>query len=212
MMIPLASHHFRLLSVGVGLAVVGCSLFSKQAILHDTLTAEEHVTLGVSYEENEEWDRALTEYKAALEKDGQYLQALVNTGNVQTHLKQYLDAERYYRKVLDEDPEHAMANNNLAWILILQGKRLTEAEDLIGRAISSDPDLLSVYHDTLAHLFLRVGRPKDAMANLEKAERHLSPEDEDMKGHLASTREQIIRAIESFSSPSPSLPASVDTP
>jgi tetratricopeptide (TPR) repeat protein len=168
-------------------------------VLHDPLTPTEHVQLGIAYEAEGKWDSALAEYRAALKKDRRHLPALVNTGNVHTQLQQYAKAERYYRDALKLDPNHPMANNNLAWIKIVQRKDLTEAGRLVQKALASDPERRAVYLDTLAYLHLQTGRFAEAVAALDEAEAYLSPEEETLKAHLAHTRALVTRAMQSAS-------------
>jgi tetratricopeptide (TPR) repeat protein len=208
-MIRFKIRRIHLLGIGVGLFVIGCSMFSRPEGLHDPLTTAEHLKLGMTYEENGEWERALVEYGAVLQKKPQDLQALINIGNVYAQLKQYQEAEEYYRKALQLDPYHPMANNNLAWIMAVEGVRLSEAEALIGKAMSSDPSRWAVYFDTLAYLYLRQGRFKEAMSSIKEAEEHLSPDDDVLKAQLASMRDFINRAMESGATPPSFLPDAV---
>ena len=200
------------LSLGLNLFLLGCSGFPRLVILHDPLTAQEHVQLGVTYEEQGEWERAMAEYRAALKKDHRHLPALVNLGNVHTQRRHYPEAERYYRKALKLDPNHPMANNNLAWILIIQGTDLAEAEGLIRKAIVSDPDRRAVYLDTLTYWYLKLGRLIEALAALKEAEAHLIPSDESLKAHLAVTRALVTRAMESGVTGVRTIPPGADHP
>lgn len=200
------------LSLSLNLFLLGCSGFPRLVILHDPLTAQEHVQLGVTYEEQGEWERALAEYRAALTKDDQHLQALVNLGNVHTQLHRYPEAERYYRKVLKLDANHPMANNNLVWILMIQGTDLAEAEGLIMKAIISDSNRRAVYLDTLTYLYLKLGRLVEALSALEEAETHLIPSDGSLKAHLAVTRALVTRAMESGVTGVRTIPPVADHP
>ena len=206
-MISWEFRRIHLLGIGFGLFVIGCSMFPRPAVLHDPLTEAEHLKVGMAYEENGEWKRALAEYKAVLQENQQHLHALINIGNVYAQLQQYQEAEAYYRKALQLDPNHPMANNNLAWILTVEGVHLAEAEALIGRAMSSDPNRWSVYFDTLAYLYLRQGRFSEAMSSIKEAEEHLSPDNETLRAQLISTRELINRTMESGVNPPSSVPA-----
>jgi Tfp pilus assembly protein PilF len=208
-MISCEFRRIHLLGIGFGLFVIGCSMFPQLAARHDPLTETDRLKVGMVYEENGEWERALAEYKAVLQENQQHLHALINTGNVYAQLRQYQEAEEYYRKALLLDPNHPMANNNLAWILTVEGVHLAEAEALIGMAMSSDPNRWSVYFDTLAYLYLRQGRFSEAMSSIGEAEEHLSPGDDILKAQLASMREFINRVMESGVNPPSSMPAAV---
>ncbi len=202
-----AFYRIHVLGIGVGFFMIGCSMLPRVVILQDPLTAAEHLKLGIAYEEQGEWEHALAEYRAVLQEDPEHLQALINTGNVYTQLQQYPEAEEYYRRALRLDPNDPMANNNLAWIMVVQGVHLNEAESLIGKAMSSDPRRWSVYFDTLAYLYLRQGRFSEAMSSIKEAEEYLSPEDETLRAQLISTRDLINRTMESGVNPPSSVPA-----
>lgn len=75
-------------------------------------------------------------------------------------------AERWYRHVLQSDPTHPRALNNLAWMLALQRKSLDEAQTLIDRAIKvsgPEPRLL----DTRGCVALARGNARAALRDFE---------------------------------------------
>jgi putative PEP-CTERM system TPR-repeat lipoprotein len=90
-------------------------------------------------------------------------------------------AEAYYRAVLDINPQHALAMNNLAWLLVRQGKPgalalATKANELApGRA-----PLL----DTLATAQAAEGQLKEAVETQKRAVA-LAPQDPSLKLNLA---------------------------
>ena len=203
-MIPRFFYSIAVVSLGLGFFLVSCSIAPSLFTRDHLLTANEHLSLGMVYEEQGKWNRAVSSYKMAFQKDQALVQALVNIGNVYTQRKQYEEAEEYYRKALEIDSKHPMANNNLAWVMILEGEPLDEAEVMILKAMVSDPDRLSVYYDTLALLYFRWGRFREAMGSIKKAEEHLSVGDRNLAERIADTRERIMRAARSNDhSPSP---------
>ena len=191
----------------IGLFLAGCSWYSSEGGSTKSMTAVQHLKLGTASEDEGDYKTALTHYQLALEKDSEELQALVNLGNVYTHLKQYPRAEVFYRQALQKDPHHPMANNNLAWVMVIQGSNLSEAEILINRAMFADPDHVSIYFDTLAHLYLRENRYRDALNSVQAAENHLPSDDLELRDHIARTRSVINRVLENSSGTN--LPASV---
>ena len=127
---------------------VGCSL-PKIIILKDPLTPEEHLNLGVSYEKNGEYDQAIKEYRSASEK---LPLAFLYLGNVYFIKKEWTEAERNYRKVIEQDPRNADAYNNLAWLYYTRGEKLKEAEDLALKAMELNPAKETIYRDTLERI------------------------------------------------------------
>lgn len=77
-------------------------------------------------------------------------------------------AERRYRELLAELPQHAVTLNNLAWVLAQQGDRADEALLLIDQALAiaaDHPDFL----DTRAATLKQLGRFQDAKRALQRA-------------------------------------------
>jgi len=77
-------------------------------------------------------------------------------------------AIRRYRAILDREPAHIIAMNNLAALLASDDRQADEAVELARAALEhrpDDPDLL----DTLAGALLSAGRLSDAMAAVDRA-------------------------------------------
>jgi len=127
------------------LIVSGCSL-PRIIILKDPLTPEEHLNLGVAYEQQGEFDPAIKEYTAAAKK---IPRAYLYLGNVHFQKKELGKAEAYYRKAIKNDPRNADAHNNLAWLYCTKKENLEEAEVLALKAIDLNPAKETIYRDTL---------------------------------------------------------------
>jgi len=61
-------------------------------------------------------------------------------------------AETLYRRVIEEDPKCADAYNNLAWLLYTQKRKLSEARDLVKKALTINPEGKENYTDTLSRI------------------------------------------------------------
>ena len=107
------------------LALSSCTI-PKIAVLHDPLTPEEHITLGVSYEKKGELDPALEQYEAASRK---LPVAYLYMGNVYFQKNDANHAEEAYKKAI-EKANDARAYNNLAWLYYTRDEHLDEAEKL----------------------------------------------------------------------------------
>jgi tetratricopeptide (TPR) repeat protein len=133
-------------------SLASCSL-PRILVLHDPLTPEEHITLGVSYEKKSEFDAALKEYKEA---SGNLPLAYLYMGNVYFQMKDYPHAEKYYKKAINKT-QSADAYNNLAWLLYTNNERLDEAEALALKAVELSPHNEG-FADTLRKIEEKLGR------------------------------------------------------
>lgn len=85
-----------------------------------------------------------------------------NLGNVEAQLGNLEEAESAYGKALQADATNRDATNNLAWLL-MQRKRLEEAEEMARRAVAlPGPDSFLVL-DTLGQVLLARGRCDEAL-------------------------------------------------
>ncbi|MFZ5875994.1 MAG: tetratricopeptide repeat protein [Nitrospirota bacterium] len=157
------SHGPLALVLGWTLVASGCGALGSVRVmaLHDPLSADEHVALGVAYERDGKPDRATAEYKAALRAQPDHVQALVNLGNLAVAAGDSADAEAWYtRAVRIGGKPAAPGANNLAWLYLTQGKRLASAESLARKALAWDPR--PEYVDTLVNALIKMGKPLEA--------------------------------------------------
>jgi len=187
----------RLIGMALFISIVGCGSIPRIVFLHDPLTPQEHVKLGLSYESQHDWKAAEKEYLAALDLDPKFQPALAILGNVYAEQEQYEAAEKVYRRLLDLNPNHAMANNNLAWIYIVQGIRLSEASERIERALSADSEHRAFYLDTQALLELKLGHLEEARTASLQAESARGSDNPNFVDQHRATRSKIESAFAS---------------
>ncbi len=82
--------------------------------------------------------------------------------------ERFNDAASIYREVLQQDPSNVVAMNNLANLLALQKKQLDEALRLVEKAIALAGPLPTLL-DSRASIYLALGKPQEALADLEQA-------------------------------------------
>lgn len=103
----------------------------------------------------------------------------IELSNSYLGLARHAEAEAELRAVLEDDPDDALALNNLGYNLADQGRDLAEAEDMIRRAVALDRDELlkagspevekGTYLDSLGWVLFRRGKLAEARDLLEKA-------------------------------------------
>ncbi|HTP03999.1 MAG TPA: tetratricopeptide repeat protein [Nitrospirota bacterium] len=150
------------------LFIQGCSL-PKIIILHDPLSPEEHNNLGRIYESQQQFEQAMEQYHAALEKDRNFVPSLLLLGDLSYRLKKYAEAESAYKKAIKLQPENGDIYNNLCWVYIDQEINMEMATDLVQKAISLTPEHRSYYLDTLGVILLKSGKPVESIAALKQA-------------------------------------------
>jgi tetratricopeptide (TPR) repeat protein len=142
----LVARHKTILIILFAVLLSACSL-PRIIVFKDPLTPEEHVNLGVAYENKGELDDALTEYKAASKS---LPLATLYMANVHFQKKEFGKAERLYEKAISrtQDPR---AYNNLAWLYYTTDRNLAKAEELARKAVDLSPDSHD-FSDTLARI------------------------------------------------------------
>lgn len=177
--------------VVMGAGFAACSDLPHVRVLHDPLTPEEHVTLGLTYEIQGHRELAAREYRTALTREAGYVPALIGLGNVAFAEGEFEESETYYQQALAASPEHPGANNNLAMLYLVKGTDLDEAERLALRALAQRGPLKPYVLDTLAHVYARQGRYNEAVATLEEAEAAAPAQDKILHERLIRLRNQL---------------------
>jgi Tfp pilus assembly protein PilF len=152
----------------LALMLSGCSL-PKIIVLHDPLSADEHVRLGGIYDTQGKSELARDQYRAAVKQDKKHIRAWTLLGDSAYRLKEYGEAENAYGKALDLDPKSGDLHNNLAWVYVQQDRKLSKAQDLVMQALELAPEHRPYYLDTLGVIQLKLGNVRDAIASLLKA-------------------------------------------
>jgi len=181
-----------LYGVAMGAVLSACADLPHLRILHDPLTPEEHVTLALTYEIQGHRDLATSEYRTALAQESGYVPALIGLGNVAFAEGELEESETYYQQALQASPEHPGANNNLAMLYLARDGNLREAERLALRALAQRGPLRPYVLDTLAHIYAKQGRSKEALAALEEAETAAPSQDKILHQRLIRLRNQLV--------------------
>lgn len=179
---------FLLLLLG---GLQACSGLPRIVLLRDPLTPQEHVKLGTSYQEQGLRELAAKEFQAALGQQREYAPALVGLGNLSFEAGSLKEAEEYYRQALAVAPDDPSATNNLAMVYLSRGERLEEAELLARKALEQGGPLRPYVLDTLAGIYVRQGRYREAKAALDDAEALAPLENNILRERLAALRREL---------------------
>jgi tetratricopeptide (TPR) repeat protein len=107
----------------------------------ETTTVEEHFQQGNEYAQNGEFDKAIAEYEAVLDKEPDNVSALSNLGVVYYNTGELDKAISQYEKAIDLSPEDADIHSNLAAAYV-QREQLDKALELYLAAIELNPELI----------------------------------------------------------------------
>lgn len=114
-------------------------------------------------------EEAVTLYRRVLVVRPRSVRAWVDLGNAEAGRGRRDGAEEAYRQALDVSPDDVDALNNLAWLLLEEGKRLEEAEALAARASSAPGGSRPQARETLGRVQLARGRCAEAARTFEDA-------------------------------------------
>ena len=108
-------------------------------------------------------------------------------------------AEERLQQVLDEFPDDVAALNDLGYIWADQNVRLQRAYRMIRQAVEEDPDN-AAYRDSLGWVLYRLGRPEEALVELEKATADGEPDPVilDHLGDVYHATNQLEKATEAW--------------
>lgn len=141
--------------------LIALCFFSECSLPHinvykDPLTPQEHLKLAAAYEQEGEHEGAIREYKAA-SKD--IPEAYYYLGNMYFTRGEYETAEENYKIAIKKLPDNPRPYNNLAWLYLIQARKLKEAESLALRAVELAPEEKSgPYRDTLNNIRQALGK------------------------------------------------------
>jgi cellulose synthase operon protein C len=117
---------------------------------------------------DEQQEKVERQVRACLKRNPNSVKLYQLLAVLQTCRDRYADAEASYRLILNRDDQNADALNNLACVLILQNRRLDEAQVLIKQAMSLIGPTASLL-DTRGLLQMQVGHWDSAIADLREA-------------------------------------------
>lgn len=124
---------------------------------------------GVALEDLGRVEEAAVLYRSVLTVRPDSVRAWVDLGNAEARRGQGEEAEKAYRKALRISPDGRDALNNLAWLLLREGRQLEEAEALAARAADQPGFDRPLAQDTLGRIQLARGRCEAAARTFTEA-------------------------------------------
>jgi tetratricopeptide (TPR) repeat protein len=148
------------------LAVILAITLGLVACGGENATVKEHFTKGNELAGAGEYDKAIEEYKAALQAEPNNVSVLTNLGVAYYNTGQLDQAVTQYQTALENAPNDADIHSNLAAAYVQQGK-LDEAQAEYERAVELQPDLAPA-HFGLGVVYSNQGANDEAIQAFEK--------------------------------------------
>lgn len=133
------------------------------------LSAEEHNDLGVFWERAGKPESATQHYLAATQMNPGNSYYRMNLGNALLKQHRPVEAAGAFARAVELDAQNADAMNNLAYTYSEMGQNLDDAVRLCARAAAVLPARKAYYLDTLGTVYLKQGKPNEAVAAFESA-------------------------------------------
>jgi len=139
----------------------------KDVILKDRKSVRGYNNLGIYYEQNGEWEKALAHYQQTIKLAPMFPNPYINIGNVYHKKKEYENAEKWMKRAIELDPRSALANYNLGNILREAGKT-QEAIGAYSRALQLNPRYIEAANN-LANIYFKMGNYPEAIKYYQHA-------------------------------------------
>ncbi|MCJ7501346.1 tetratricopeptide repeat protein, partial [bacterium] len=139
----------------------------KDVILKDRKSVRGYNNLGIYYEQQGEWDKALSHYQQTIKLAPMFPNPYINIGNVYHKKKEYEEAEKWMKKAIQLDPKSALANYNLGNILREAGKT-DEAISVYTKALQLNPRYIEAANN-LANIYFKKRSYQEAISYYQKA-------------------------------------------
>jgi len=97
--------------------------------------------------------------------------------------KDFKQAENYFRQSLKLAPDFAEALNYLGYMFAERGENLTEAKEMIEKAVKQEPEN-AAFLDSMAWVLFKLNQPKEALEWQLKALKHQKEADATLHDHL----------------------------
>ena len=124
--------------------------------------------LGQAYNTAGNYEKAEETFLKVKDLESDNIDYLVQLSLVYDFTGQFKKAEKSLLEVIEKKPNHALALNNLAYMYIEHGTKLSKAIDMVKAALELDPTN-GAYYDTLGWAYFKKGKLNEARLNIETA-------------------------------------------
>jgi protein O-mannosyl-transferase len=172
-----AEHWLYLPSVGFLIFLFGCAFELPSRYRHVMASLAMAAAIGLSarsFFRSGDWANEEIFYERTFAAGGVSARVAVNLGQVYANRRDYFEAEKIFRRVLEQTPDYPIAQNNLASVLYCEGKT-KEAEALYAKIERESVRTRHEYPRTwigalnLAAMWQNAGDNESAVAILGKA-------------------------------------------
>jgi tetratricopeptide (TPR) repeat protein len=98
--------------------------------------------------------------------------------------------EQILLEILEQDPEHPQANNDLGYLWADRGKNLERAKEMIAKALAAEPEN-AAYLDSMGWVLYRLEKYPEAVEHLQRAAALPRGEDPTILDHLGDALHQV---------------------
>ena len=183
----LKSHHYRSFAVCL-LAILAIGILVNINIggTTDRNRARAHIYGARAYQNMENYESALKEYKEAIEIEPGDIEAMHGMGIAYIAMDEYDLAEQTLKKLLGIVPYYATAHFNLGTVYVAQGK-YPEAENEYETALKIDPNYerAAVWS---ALVYEKLGQPEEALKKWERV-LQINPDNEQAKSRIEEAKQ-----------------------
>ena len=130
-------------------------------------------SLAAVYYQQKKIENAISTYKLILDIDKNNYEAIFLLGSLLEESGMRLEAINKFKEALSLNPGYPEALNSLGYVYAEGGENLSEAEDLIKKALLAEPDN-GAYIDSLGWVYFKKDLTDKAIEQLEKASALLS--------------------------------------
>jgi tetratricopeptide (TPR) repeat protein len=123
-----------------------CKALRNREDLCNAAESEVHFLTGLAYTEMQQYERALEDYKRAIELNPEYAAAYSNRGLTYHELQQYEQALEDYKRAIELNPEEAAAYSNRG-NTYYKLQQYEQALEDYGRAIELNPEYAAAYYN-----------------------------------------------------------------